>query len=286
MNFKLYTSLLLLVMMIITSVSTFSKAEDPIYEDKSTAASALTSIINSTKTKILANGTDTTVLSFKLNNATGEQLLKDFYEVSIKSSNGTLTPLTKDAAVMYTSTFTAPTSGIDSKIDVMVKYKYYACEGLEAALDTLDDEEKLFYADGGFSLVNSKIIQLTRGISNEEMEEIIYEQGQNAAGLEDWTSEDREGLTDYFYELLLDLKCYKPGESSTLTQKVFTYVETTAIGPVAAPTTPEAPKASKPAAPTTYTTRTGGLKNSFMLMFGIVFTATFGFVVRNKIVKK
>jgi hypothetical protein len=268
-----------------TSLNLTSNAEDPIYEDVSTAVSPLTSIIKTSKNKLIPNGTDKTDITFSLINALGDQVTRDFYTVAILSSNGTLTPLTKDAAGIYSSQFTTPKSGIDSKIDVTITYKYYACYGVEDAIANLDEEYQQFYRDSGFSFVNSKIIQLTRGISDIDMEEIVYDQGQDVAGLEDWTSDDREGFTDDFYAALIQLKCYKPGESSTLTQKVFSYVDAPVVvtpAPTPVPqSTPKIEPAFKP-----YTTRTGGLKNGFIFVSLLTFGLTFAIIIKNKVTKK
>jgi hypothetical protein len=280
-------SILTLAVIALSLTISSTSLADPIYDDVSTAVNTTNTIINSNKAKLLPNGTDTANISFSLFNAVNEKLTDDLYTVSIKSSNGTLTPLIQDANGLYTSTFKTPTSGTDSKIDVNIIYKYYACEGVEAAIATLDADEEIFYADGGFSIVNSRISQLTRGISDIDMEEIVYDQGQDVAGLENWASDEREAFTDDFYDLLINLKCYKPGESTNLTSRVFSYVEAPVVvtpTPTPTPVPPSTPKIEPAFKP--YTTRTGGIKNGFIFVSLLTFGLTFAIIIKNKVTKK
>jgi hypothetical protein len=119
------------------------------------------------------------------------------------------------------------------------------------------------------------------------MEEIVYDQGQDVAGLENWASDEREAFTDDFYDLLIHLKCYKPGESTNLTSKVFSYVETPAVvtpTPIPAPIPPSTPQVEPVFKP--YTTRTGGIKNGFIFVSLLTFGLTFAIIIKNKVTKK
>ena len=227
-----YYVALILTLLLVTSP--IIRAEDPIYEDVSTAVSEDYTDIIFSNTKLKPNGTDKTKVSFTLTNSNKIALLKNNYEVSVKSSNGSITPAVLGLNGVYTADFTTPTSGTETIIDVVIKYKYYACDGVEAAFYDFDIDDQTFYDQAGFSIVNTKINQLVRNLTNEELDEIIYEQGQNASGLEDWTPDDRQGFTDFYYDLIVNLRCFKPGEITTLSEKI-SYIDAV-VTPIPTPT--------------------------------------------------
>lgn len=282
-----YYVALILTLLLVTSP--IIRAEDPIYEDVSTAVSEDYTDIIFSNTKLKPNGTDKTKVSFTLTNSNKIALLKNNYEVSIKSSNGSITPAVLGLNGVYTADFTTPTSGTETIIDVVIKYKYYACDGVEAAFYDFDIDDQTFYDQAGFSIVNTKINQLVRNLTNEELDEIIYEQGQNASGLEDWTPDDRQGFTDFYYDLIVNLRCFKPGEITTLSEKI-SYIDAV-VTPIPTPTpTIPSPIEVKPIPPAPvikdefkpYTTRTGGVKNSFVLLSILTFGLTFVVILKNK----
>jgi hypothetical protein len=274
--------LVALIITLLLVVSPIIRAEDPIYEDVSTAVNEDNTNITFSTPKLKPNGTDKTKVSFALTNSDKVALLNDDYIVSIKSSNGSITPAVLGTDGIYTSIFTTPTSGTESIIDVEIKYKYYACDYVEAAFYDFDDDDELFYDEAGFSIVNTKINQLVRNLTDEELEEIIYEQGQNASGLEDWTPDDREGFTDFYYDLVVNLQCYKPGEITKLSETI-SYVDTV-VTPTPVPV-PPAPTTVKPIIKEEfkpYTTRTGGIRDGFIVTSIVSMLITTLFILKNK----
>jgi hypothetical protein len=283
---KLYkaSNLLALIITLSLVISPIVRAEDPIYEDVSTAVNEDNTNITFSTPKLKPNGTDNTKVSFKLTNSENVALLDDYYDVSIKSSNGSITPAILGTDGIYTSTFTTPTSGTESIIDVEIKYMYYACDYVEAAFYDFNDDDELFYDEAGFSIVNTKINQLVRNLTNEELDEIIYEQGQNASGLEDWTPDDRQGFTDFYYDLVVNLQCYKPGEITKLSETI-SYIDTVITpAPTPAPITPT-PTTVKSVIKEelkTYTTRTGGIRDGFIVTSVVSMLITTLFILKNK----
>jgi hypothetical protein len=264
------------------------KAVDPIYEDVSTAVNTINSPIKITTLNLKANGIDKTQVSFSLINSQNMTLLNDLYDVTVKASNGTLTAFNKDLVTgVYSGQFTTPTSGTESVIEATIKYKFYACEGVESAINTLDIKEKSFYDAGGFSLANSRITQLIKGISDETMKEMIYDQVQSLVGIDNLTAVEKETFSNKFYDLILKLKCFNSNETATLS-KVIKF-ETPLIKPLPEIIPPKAilPESTQPKAETkkelkTFTIRTGGIRDGFIVTSIMSMIITALFILKNK----
>jgi hypothetical protein len=259
------------------------KAVDPIYEDVSTAVNTINSPIKITTLNLKANGIDKTQVSFSLINSQNMTLLNDLYDVTVKASNGTLTPFNKDLVTgVYSGQFTTPTSGTESVIEATIKYKFYACEGVESAIKTLDIKEKSFYDEGGFSLANSRVTQLTKGISDETMKEMIYDQVQSLVGIDNLTVVEKVNFAEKLNDLVVKLKCFKSSDTTTLRSEI--KYETAVVTP-----TPETilplkvvPKSETAETIKPYTTRTGGIRDGFIITSILSMFITTVFIVKNK----
>jgi hypothetical protein len=155
-----------------------------IYLDEDTKINKDYSPINLSSTQVNANGTDKVEVAFSLYNSNKKIVTKDIYTVTINTNNGSLSQLIRNDNGQFRTTFTAPKSGSQSNISVTIKYRYFACNNVEELLLTLTQDEKKYYVEAGFSIVNIKASQVQMNLTNTEVQDIIQLQADSMMGID------------------------------------------------------------------------------------------------------
>jgi hypothetical protein len=182
-----------------------TKPNNQILLEKDTKVDTNKTKINISTNQLTADGTSEAKLSLNLINGNDKVLVEDLYTVTFNTTNGFLSPLVRSNTGEFTSTFKAPSSGSDVKIDASVKYKVYVCSNTEKLLSTLTEQEQKFYNDAGLSIVNTKYIQGVLSQVDDEVLEIVKTEIDRLAGLDNTI--DSTSFSTKFMSLVKQLDC-------------------------------------------------------------------------------